>query len=240
MEKIILVTRENGRAVENYPVKRLGRGESYPAQPYWLDLLSPSKNNMWLISKGLKLDRRVVRACLSRYRVPSCKDFDNCLFIQTSLLEPSKTKLFLQRDIKIILSREYLITVHKSGTSLHYLLSNSTVSGFAHTGTLLLTLLDSSIDKVVESFCYEAQMLLLLPTNYPPHKTPLWWRLRNFRAALFRDANFLQEIAIAGDRFFCRNDERLFDSIGEQNQLLSNATTRLLSCIYLSGNQKVR
>ena len=143
-----------------------------------------------------------------------------------------RANLFFQRDIKIILSREYLITVHKSRTSLHCLLSSSTVSGFSRTGTLLLTLLDSSIDKVVESFCYEEQTLLLLPTNQPPHKSPLWWRLRNFRAALFRDANFLQGIAIAGDRFFGRDDKRLFDSIGAQNQLLSNATTRLLSRMY--------
>jgi hypothetical protein len=229
MGKIILVTGGNGRAVENYPAKSLGRPESYPAPPFWLDILSPSKNHMWRISKALKFDREVVRACLSRHREPSCEDFNDYLFIQTSLLEPSRTNLFIQRDIKIILSKEYLITVHKSRTSLQCLLSSSKVSGFARTGTLFLTLLDSSIERVVESFGSEEQRNLPLSTDHPPQKNLLWWRLRSFKAALFRDVNLLHGIAIAGDRFFDPDDRSFFDSIRAQIHLLSDVTSRLLS-----------
>jgi hypothetical protein len=229
MGKIILVTGENGRAVENYPAKSLGRPESYPAPPFWLDLVSPSENLMWRISKVLKFDREVQRACLSRHREPSCEDFGDYLFVQTSLLEPSRKNLFIQRNIKIILSREYLVTVHKHRTSLHCLLSSLDVSGFAHTGTLLLTLLDSSIDRVTESFCSEEQKDLPFSTDYALHQNPLWWRLRNFKATLLRDANLLVGIAVAGARFFSPDDNRLFESIRTQIHLLSDVTTRLLS-----------
>jgi hypothetical protein len=124
---------------------------------------------------------------------------------------------------------QHLITVHKSRTSLQCLLSSWKVPGFARTGTLLLTLLDSPLDKVVESFCYEEQMLLPLPTDHPPKKHPLSWRLRNFKAALFRDANLLQGITVAGDRFFDPDDKSFFDSIRAQIHLLSDMSTRLLS-----------
>ena len=232
MGKILLVTGENGKAVDNYPANSLGCPEAYPEPPFWLDLFSPSENLLWRISKALNFDRQVVRACLSRHRKSSCEDFGKYLFIQGSLLEPSRTNLFIQRDIKIILSREHLITVHKSRTLWRGLFSSSTVPGFARTGTLLLTLLDRSIDRVVESFCYEERRLLPLPTDRPPQQNPLWWRLRNFRSALFRDGNLLQGIAIAGDRFFEPDDKSFFDSIAAQNHLLSNVTTRLLSRMF--------
>jgi Mg2+ and Co2+ transporter CorA len=115
MGRIILISGVNGEAVENYPAKSLGRPESIPAPPFWLDLLSPSEHLLCRISNGLKLHPRVQRACLSRHREPSCEDFNDYLFIQTSLLEPSRTNLFIKRDIKIILSREYLITSTRAG-----------------------------------------------------------------------------------------------------------------------------
>lgn len=229
MGKIILVTGENGRTVGSYPAKRLGCSEAYPAPPFWLDLLSPSERLLCRISNGLKLHPGVQRACLSRHREPSCEDFDDYLFIRTSLLEPSRTKIFIQRDIMIVLSREYLITVHKSRASLHCLLPSSKVSDFARTGTLLLTLLDSSIERVVESFCSEEQMHLSFSPDRGAQKNPLWWRLKNFKAALFRDVNLLHRISIAGDRFFDPDDKSLFDSITSQSRLLSDVTTRLLS-----------
>jgi len=232
MGKILLVTGENGRAVDNYPAISLGCPEAYPAPPFWLDLFSPSENLLWRISKALKFDRQVVRACLSRHRKPSCEDFGSYLLIQISLLEPSRKHLFIQRDIKIILSREHLITVHKSRTLWQGLFSSSTVPGFARTGTLLLTLLDSSIDRVMESFCHEERRLLPVPADHPPQQNPLWWRLRNFKAALFRDVNLLQGIAIAGDRFFEPDDKSFFDSIAAQNHLLNHVTTRLLSRMF--------
>jgi hypothetical protein len=227
--KIILVTGENGRTVGSYPARRLGCRETYPAPPFWLDLLSPSEHLLCRISNGLKLHPRVQRACLSRHREPSCEDFDDYLFIRTSLLEPSRTRIFIQRDIKIILSKDHLITVHNSRTSLHCLLPSSKVSDFACTGTLLLTLLDSSIERVVESFCSEEQMHLPFSPDHGVQKNPLWWRLKNFKAALFRDVNWLHRISIAGDRFFGPDDKSLFASITSQSRLLSDVTTRLLS-----------
>ena len=211
MARIILVTGGNRRAVENYTAKSLACPESYPAAPFWLDLLSPSER------------LRVQRDCLLAHRVPSCEDFGDYLFIQTSLLEPSRKNRFIHRDIKILLSKEYLITVHNGRTPLHCLLSSSQVSGFTHTGTLLLTLLDSSIDRVMESFCSEEQMHFPFSPDHAPQKNPLWWRLRNFRAALLRDVNLLHGIAVAGGRCFGPDDKSSIESIRPQIHLLSDS-----------------
>ena len=154
----------------------------YPASPFWLDLLSPSERLLCRISNGLKLHPRVQRACLSRHREPSCEDFDDYLFIQTSLLEPSRKNLFIQRDIKIILSREYLITLHKSRTPLYCSLSGSQVAELARTGALLLALFENSTAKLIRSFCSDEQHAVCLFKDVTqPTKNPLWWRLRNFR-----------------------------------------------------------
>lgn len=228
-EKLILVTGGNRRPIENFRATSLACPESYPAAPFWLDLLCPSERLLARISNGLKLHPRVQRACLSRHREPSCEDLDDYLFIQTCLLEPSRKDLFIQRDIKIVLSNDYLITVHKSRTSLPCLLPGSKVSGFTRTGTLFLTLVDSSIDRVVESFGSEEQMLLPITKTYPPQKNPLWWRLRNLRAVLFRDVNLLQGIAAAGERFFDSDDEKFLSSITSQMRLLNDMATGLLS-----------
>lgn len=232
MGRIILVTGGNQMAVENYSAKRLTCADPSPASPFWLDLLSPSKSLLCLISKRFKLDPRVQSACLSRHRVPNCEDFGDYLFIQTSLLEPSKRHIFIQRDIKVVLNREHLITVHKSRTPLAGLVSSSENAGVARTGSLLLTVVDRSIERVEELFCSEEQMHLLVPNKHQPQNSPLWWRLSNFKAALLRDANLYHKVAIAGDRFFDPEDKSLFDSIGTRNDILSNVTTRLLSRMF--------
>src|SRR6266536_1276518 len=230
MGRIILVTGRSRRTVESYTPRSLAYPESYPTSPFWLALLSPSERLLCRISSGLKFDPRVQRACLSRHRQPSCEDFGDYLFIQTSLLEPSRKNLFIQRDIKIILSREYLITLHKSRTPLHCPLSRSQVSGFTHSGPLLLTLFDDSIAKLIRSFCSgENSAAFPLRKHDEPRKTPLWWRLRNFRAALLRDANLLHGIAATGTRFFGPEDSSFFESIRAKIYLLCDVTNRLLS-----------
>lgn len=229
MARIILVTSGKRRAVENYTAKTLARPESYPTAPFWLDLLSPSERVLCRIANALKFDPRVQRAWLSPPQVPGFEDFGDHLFIQTSLLEPSRKNFFIHRDIKILLSREYLITVHNARTPLHCLLSSSHVSGFAHTGTLLLSILDSSINRVMESFCSEEQMHFPFSPDHMPQKNPLWWRLRNFRAVLLRDVNLLHGIAVAGGRFFGPDDKSSFESIRARIHLLSDVTTRFLS-----------
>ncbi len=229
MERIILVTRGNRRAIENYTAKSLACSASYPASPFWLALLSPSERLLCRISSAFKFDPRVQRACLSRQRQSSCEDFGEHLFIQTSLLEPSRKNLFIQRDIKIILSREYLITLHKSRTPLYCSLSGSQVAELTHTGALLLALFENSTAKLIRSFC-SARNIAVLPVQKceQPTRNPLWWRLRNFRGALLRDARLLHGIAAAGDRFFCPDDKSFFESIRAKIYLLSDVTNRLL------------
>jgi hypothetical protein len=229
MERIILVTAGNRRTVENYTAKSLACSASYPASPFWLALLSPSERLLCRISSAFKFDPRVQRACLSRHRQPSCEDFGDYLFIQTSLLEPSRKNLFIQQDIKIILSREYLITLHKSRTPLYGSLSGSQVAELTHTGALLLAIFENSTAKLIRSFC-SARNLAVLPVQRcdQPTRNPLWWRLRNFRGALLRDARLLHGMVAAGDRFFGPDDKSFFESIRANIYLLSDVTNRLL------------
>jgi len=229
MERIILVTAGNRRTVENYTAKSLACSASYPASPFWLALLSPSERLLSRISSAFKFDPRVQRACLSRHRQPSCEDFGDYLFIQTSLLEPSRKNLFIQQDIKIILSRKYLITFHKSRTPFYCSLSGSQVAELTHTGTLLLALFENSAAKLIRSFC-SARNVAILPVQRcdQPTRNPLWWRLRNFRGALLRDTRLLHDMAAAGDRFFSPDDRSFFESIRAKIYLLSDMTNRLL------------
>jgi hypothetical protein len=229
MGRIILVTGGGRRTAENYTPRSLAYPESHPPSPFWLDLLSPSERLLGRISKAFKFDPRIQRACLSRHRQPSCEDFGDYLFIQTSLLKPSRKNLFIQRDIKIILSRECLITLHRCGTPLHCSLSRSQVSELTCSGTLLLALFDDAMARLMRFFCSEQNSAVLpVPEYEQPTRNPLWWRLRNFKAALLRDANLLQGIAAAGDRFFSPDDRSFFESIRAKIYLLSDVTNRLL------------
>ncbi len=228
MGRIILVTGGDRRVVENYTPRNLVYLESYPSPPFWLDLLSPSERFLHRLSIPLKFHPQALRACSSRHRKPSCEDFGHYLFIQTSVLEPSKTSLFIQRDMKIFLSCEYLITLHKRRSPLRRLLSSSQISGFTHTGSLLLTLFDNSIGRLIRSFCLD-QNSLLIRKDGQSSKNPLWWQLRNFRAALLRDANLLHEIAFVGDRFFNPDDRSTFGSIRAKTCFLCDMLSGLLS-----------
>lgn len=230
MGRIILVTGGNRRAVENYSPRSLAYLEPTPACPFWLDLLSPSEGLLSRISIPFKFHPRVLRACLTRHRQPSCEDFGHYLFIQTSLLEPSRKSVFIQRDMKIFLSSEYLITLHQRRTPLHDLLSSSQASGFAQTGTLLLTLFDESIGRLIGSFCSEGNRSgLPIQRDEQPKKNPLWWRLRNFRAALLRNVNLLPEVAFVGGRFFNPDDRSAFGSVKAKVCFLCDIIDGLLS-----------
>lgn len=228
MGRIILVTGGNRRSVENYSPRSLAYLEPTPSSPFWLDLLSPSERFLHRLSIPLKFHPQALRACSSRHRKPSCEDFGHYLFIQTSVPEPSKTSLFIQRDMKIFLSSEYLITLHKRRSPLHCLLSSSQISGFTHTGSLLLTLFDNSIGRLIRSFCLD-QNSLPIRKDGQSSKNPLWWQLRNFRAALLRDANLLREIAFVGDRFFNPDDRSTFGSIRAKTCFLCDMLSGLLS-----------
>lgn len=230
MGRIILVTGGNRRAVKNYSPRSLAYLEPTPACPFWLDLLSPSEGLLSRISIPFKFHPRVLRACLTRHRQPSCGDFGHYLFIQTSLLEPSRKSLFVQRDVKIFLSIEYLITLHKRSTPLRCLLSSPQVSGFTRTGTLLLTLFDNSLCGLINSLCFEQDSANLpVQKRGQPKKNPLWWRLRNLRAALLRNVNLLHEIAFVGARFFSPEDRSAFGSVKAKISFLCDIIDGLLS-----------
>ena len=82
----------------------------------------------------------------------------------------------------------------------------------------------------MRSFCSEQKNVVLPVQKYQtPTKNPLWWRLKNFRAALLRDANLLHAIAATGVRFFSPDDRNIFESIRAKIYLVYDATNRLLS-----------
>lgn len=230
MGRIILVSGGNRRAVENHSLRSLVALEPAPACPFWLDLLSPSESLLSRISIPFKFHPRVLRACLSRHQQPSCEDLGHYLFIQTSLLEPSRKSLFIQRNVKIFLSTQYLITLHKHSTPLRYLLSSPQMSGFTHTGTLLLRLFDTLLCGLINALCFEQDSV-----NSPvqkceqPKKNPLWWRLRNLRAALLRDIKLLHEIAFVGARFLNPDDRSVFASVKAKISFLCDILDGLLS-----------
>ena len=229
MGRIILVTGREKRGVGYLP-RSVAHLESRPERPFWLDFLSPSERLLYRLSIPFKFDPRAVRACLSRHLEPCCEDFGRYLFIRTSLLEPSRQSLFIQHDFKIFLASRYLITIHTGSTPLRYQLSSSQLSGFTQTGTLLLTLFDSLICGLMKSLCSEQNSRdLPLQECDQTERNPIWWRLRNFRAALLRHVNLLHEIAFVGSRFFNRDDRGAFGSVKAKICFLCDIIDELLS-----------
>jgi hypothetical protein len=246
MGRIILVTGGDKRSV-GYTPRSVAHHESHPDPPFWLDFLSPSERLLYRLSIPFKLDPRAVKASLSRHRKPGCEDFGHCLFIQTSLLEPSRQSLFIQHDLKIFLGSRYLITIHKRSTPLRCLLSSLQLSGFTQTGTLLLILFDNLICGLMHSLCSK-QNNTDLPVHKcdQPERNPVWWRLMNFRAALLRDVNLLHEIAFVGGRFFNPDDRGTFGSVKAKICLLCDTIDGLLSgmdpsvnATFVGGEKKI-
>ena len=214
MGKIILVSGGNKRAVENYTPRSLVCPEPASATPFWLDLLSPSERVLHRISIPFRFDPRALKACLSYHHAPSCDDFGDYVFITAFILEPSKKKLFIQRDMKIFLSSDYLITIHKSTTSLLRLVPGFDGSTFTGTTALLLTLFDRSSLTLIRSFpSQENGKNILANAEAQPSRDPSWWRLRNFRTALSGYVHLLDELAFVGARFFQPEDKSTVGSI---------------------------
>ncbi|MBI4490619.1 MAG: hypothetical protein HY694_16160 [Deltaproteobacteria bacterium] len=230
MGRIILVTGGNRRSFENYSPRSLAYLEPTPSSPFWLDLLSPSERFLHRLSIPLKFHPQALRACSSRHRKPGCEDFGHYLFIKASLLEPSKKNMFIQYDMKVFLSSEYLITIHERRGPLLRLLPAVQELGFDHTGSLLLAIFDESICRLIKSLSSEGDCEDV-PTCKEGllNKNPLWWRLRNFRAALLRQVNLVHELAFVGARFFNPDDRSTFGSIRAKICFLSDMITGLLS-----------
>lgn len=214
MGKIILVCGGDKRAVESYTPTSLVCPEPANAAPFWLDLASPSERLLHRISIPFKFDPRALKGCLSYHHAPSCEDFGDYVFITAFMLEPSKKKLFIQRDMKIFLSSDYLITIHKSTTPLYRLLSGFDGSTFTGTTALLLTLFDRSILTLIRSFpSQEIGQNVLASAGGEPTRNPSWWRLRNFRTALSGYVHLLDDLAFVGARFFQPEDKSAVGSI---------------------------
>jgi hypothetical protein len=237
MGRIILVTGGDKKAITKYIPSSLAYTESSPALPFWLDILSPSERLLHRIAVSFKFDQRALRACLSFHRSTGCEDFGNYLFIKACLLEPSKKSLFIRHDMKVFLSSDYLITVHKRRGPLLRLLPAVQELGFDHTGSLLLAIFDESIGRLIKSLSSEGDC-----EDVPPckegllNKNPLWWRLRNFRAALLRQVTLVHELAFVGGRFFNPDDRSTFGSIRAKICFLSDMITGLLCQMDPSAN----
>lgn len=229
MERIILVCGGDKKVVEHYTPKNLSRLERSPAIPFWLDLQCPSERFLRRISIPFGFDPRFVQACFSRPRSRSCKDFGNYLFIETCLLEPSQKSLFIRSDLKIFLSRRYLITIHGRRMPLCRLFPNLGDSPFSCTAELLLRIFDESISALLKSLSpvYEGKSITLRGDGWP-NKDQLWWRLRNFRAALLGDFKIMHEMLFVGAWPFGPEDKVLFNSIKAKISLLCDMTTGML------------
>ncbi|HLD87557.1 MAG TPA: CorA family divalent cation transporter [Candidatus Nanoarchaeia archaeon] len=229
MERIILVCGGDKKVVEHYTPKSLSRLERSPAIPFWLDLQCPSERFLRRISIPFGFDPRSVQACFSRPRSRSCKDFGNYLFIETCLLEPSQKTLFIRSDLKIFLSKERLITIRSRRTPLYRLFPGLRDSPFLDTGRLLLTIFDESISALLQSFSpeYEPKTAGLWGDGQPS-KDRLWWRLRNFRAALLSHVKIMHEPVFLGTWLFGPEDKGMINSIKAKISFLCDMTFAML------------
>jgi hypothetical protein len=230
MEKIILLNGRNKRTIAQYRPTSLSNIESSAASPFWLDLLSPSERLLKRTGVGLTLNPGALRACFSLHSSTGCEDFGDYLFVKAPFLEPSKRSLFMQRDLKVFLSSEYLITIHKRRDSLLRLLPSVEECGFERTGTLLLVIFEQSICRLIRSVYFEESR-----GNLPAiekdrmNRNPSWWRLKNLRAALNHDLSLVHELAFVGSRFFCPEDRDTFGSLKANIRFLRDMVDALLS-----------
>jgi hypothetical protein len=229
MESIILVCGGDKKVVENYTPKSLKQLEPSPAAPFWLDLPCPSERLLRRISVPFRFDPRSLRACLSLHCSPGCEDFRNYLFIETSLLEPSDKSIFVRSDLKIFLSREYLVTIHGRRTPLCRLFPALRDSPFSRPGELLLRIFDESISALMKSPSPRVrEQKYSARSGGQPNKDPLWWRLRNFRAALLGDFKIMHEMLFVGAWPFGPDDRALFNSIKAKISALCDMTAEVL------------
>ena len=229
MESIVLVCGGGKKIVENYTPKSLKQLEPSPAAPVWLDLQRPSERLLRRIAVRFRFDPRSLKACLSLYRTPGCEDFGDYLFIETFLLEPSQKSLFIRSDLKMFLSKEYLITIRNRTTPLCRLFPNLGGSPFSRTAEILLRIFDESISALLKSLSpgYEGKSITLRGDGRP-NKDPLWWRLRNFRAALLGDFKIMHEMLFVGAWPFGPEDKVLFNSIKAKISVLCDMTIEIL------------
>ncbi|MBI4527832.1 MAG: hypothetical protein HY695_28890 [Deltaproteobacteria bacterium] len=214
MERIILACGGDKKIVQAYTRRSLPRFNPLPPLPFWLDLLSPSEPVARRISASFGFHPRTLQACLAHYRIPGCEDLGNHLFVKALLLEPSKKNLFVQTGMTAFLNRQYLITVHKRTKPLHRLLPGCRASAFTQTGKLFLSLLDRCAGLLIESFaCENNRDIAPGGRDAGPVTDPLWWRLRNFRAALLKHARLLNELAFVGAKYFDAEELTILASI---------------------------
>lgn len=228
MGSICLVYGRSAKVDNNYAPRSLASFEPPSESPFWLDLLSPPEHLLHRISFLFRFHPRALKAYLSGYSSPSCEDFGDYLFIKTFVLEPSQKKLFIRADITIFLSSQYLITIHKSTVSLRHLLPGIRESGFNRTTALVLTLFDSSIGTLVKPLYGEDyRKNLLIKKDGQLNKSPLWWRLKNLKAALLHHEKLLHRLAFVGARFFNQEDNNSLSSILVKISLLSEQINTL-------------
>lgn len=182
--------------------------------PFWLDLQSPSELLLHRISTPLKLHPRVVKACLSTHPSLGWEDYGDYLFGKTLLIKNSRGNWFIKRTVKILLRSEYLITIHRERTPFNHLLQCVQEDGFTHVTTPLLTVFDRSIEALVKiSSDEKSGKNMLIGKGREPNKNPLWWRLKNMKAALICQDKLLRQLADSGARFFNPEDVKSLNSI---------------------------
>lgn len=214
MESIILVYGDNKKVNKNYIPRSLAGFDLSSESPFWLDVLSPSEHLLHRISIQLGFHPRTIRACLSTRQSPSCEDFDDYLFVQAFLLEPSRRNLFIKRDMNIFLCSDYLITIHKDRILLHHSLPGLHGAGFYRSSTLLLTFFDWSIDTLLKGFSRDNNFLI--SKDGKPNKKPFPRQLKNLKDALMCQEELLHEFAHVGARYFDAEGKSIFESIVEK------------------------
>ena len=131
-----------------------------PDRVVWVDLSSPSREEMAILSDVFHFHPLALEDCASRRHSPKVDDFETYLFILTHGVHPdSSVREFKTRTLSLFVGRQYLVTFHreKSRSVEHTMESVRHNAKIMSEGpdTVLYNILDYQVDQylpVLENF----------------------------------------------------------------------------------------
>ncbi len=99
---------------ENHPVEQLPALLNEAGRVVWVDLLSPSADEMAVLTQVFRFHPLAIEDCESRRHHPKIDDYQEFLFVLTQGVHPeSSVKEFRTRQLSLFLGRNFLVTHHR-------------------------------------------------------------------------------------------------------------------------------
>ncbi len=81
----------------------------------WVDLDRPTDEEIKAVLEGVfQFHPLAIEVCVAPNRLPHIEDYEDYLFIVTHAVEYSKKDNFVATELDIFLSKEYLVTFHRT------------------------------------------------------------------------------------------------------------------------------